>query len=167
MADTFDDGEDSEGEGEDGGDDRQRLMRGAATQQGAEERNSQVEIRPAAAHRRVTEFPVFSPRTVPATGTSRRVYGGGSASVNDGVFANLNAKPEKGEKVEEEKPPVRTLNVFQACDQLTYRRHMSKRLRTPHHHTGKPPYLLPAWYLMRSSLTGFPLDPCSRSSGTA
>ncbi|MCJ1364210.1 hypothetical protein MMC16_003319 [Acarospora aff. strigata] len=106
LADTFDDGEDSEGEGEDGGDDRQRLMRGAATQQGAEERNSQVEIRPAAAHRRVTEFPVFSPRTVPATGTSRRVYGGGSASVNDGVFANLNAKPEKGEKVEEEKPPT-------------------------------------------------------------
>lgn len=28
------------------------------------------------------------------------------ASSNDGVFANLSAKPERGEKLEEEKPPV-------------------------------------------------------------
>ena len=36
----------------------------------------------------------------PVTG---RVYGGGSGS--DGVFANLSAKPESGEKLEEH-PPV-------------------------------------------------------------
>ncbi|KAI9877407.1 MAG: hypothetical protein M1830_003997 [Pleopsidium flavum] len=106
LADTFDDGEGSDDEGEDGGDDRQRLMRGTATQQNNDERTAQEGNRPAIVQRRVTELPVFLPRTVPATGNPRRVYGGGSASVNDGVFANLNAKPEKGEKTEEEKPPT-------------------------------------------------------------
>lgn len=38
--------------------------------------------------------------------TPIRVYGGGARpSVNDGVFANLSAKPEHGEKTEEQ-PPV-------------------------------------------------------------
>lgn len=42
-------------------------------------------------------MPIF----VPPTGG--RVYGGGSGT--DGVFANLSAKPERGEK-QEEHPPV-------------------------------------------------------------
>jgi hypothetical protein len=46
--------------------------------------------------RQATHFPVFTP-------TTTRVYGGGSGS--DGVFANLAAKPEAGEKTEEH-PPV-------------------------------------------------------------
>jgi hypothetical protein len=50
--------------------------------------------------RRPTQFPIFTPRTT-------RVYGGGSGS--DGVFANLAAKPEVGEKTEEH-PPVRLLD---------------------------------------------------------
>ena len=106
LADTFDDGEGSDDEGDARGDDRQRLMRGTIPQQIAEEGNAVDENRPTIGQRRVTELPVFMPRTVSANGPTRRVYGAGSASVNDGVFANLSAKPEKGEKVEEEKPPV-------------------------------------------------------------
>jgi len=115
LADTFDDGEGSDGEGEGGGDDRQRLMRGTGSQPNAEETNTADGGRPTFSQRRVTELPVFLPRTVPAGGPTRRVYGGGSASVNDGVFANLNAKPEKGEKVEEEKPPVLRNNTVWLC----------------------------------------------------
>ena len=55
--------------------------------------------RPPIIERRPTQFPAFVPQQ-PVTG---RVYGGGSGS--DGVFANLSAKPERGEKVEEH-PPV-------------------------------------------------------------
>lgn len=54
--------------------------------------------RPAVAERTATHIPVSTP---PVTG---RVYGGGSGS--DGVFANLSAKHENGEKLEEH-PPVR------------------------------------------------------------
>lgn len=46
--------------------------------------------------RRPTILPTFTPAS---TG---RVYGGGSGS--DGVFANLSAKPESGEKTEEHLP---------------------------------------------------------------
>jgi hypothetical protein len=53
--------------------------------------------RPAAVERTATHMPVFTP-AVPG-----RVYGGGSGG--DGVFANLSAKPEAGEKLEEH-PPV-------------------------------------------------------------
>jgi hypothetical protein len=54
------------------------------------------ENRPAA-ERRITAIPAFTPPT------GGRVYGSGAAS--DGVFANLSAKPERGEKIEEH-PPV-------------------------------------------------------------
>ena len=96
LADTFDDGNDSDNE-DDNGDDRQRLMRGSPIL------NSESEIpapstesgRPAPQIvRRVTEFPGV---TAPTRA--------GPQSVNDGVFANLAAKPERGEKVEEQ-PPV-------------------------------------------------------------
>jgi hypothetical protein len=56
---------------------------------------------PAAEQRRVTELPRTS--LTPPAGTTGPVYGGGSAS--DGVFANLDAKPERGEKTDEQ-PPV-------------------------------------------------------------
>lgn len=93
LADTFDaDGSDDE---ENDGDDRQRLMRGEAAAS-----TEIITMEPAAdgrpaVQRRVTQL--ISPTP---TG---RVYGGGSGS--DGVFANLSAKPEKGEKIEEH-PPV-------------------------------------------------------------
>ena len=99
LADTFDDGSTSDNESNDG-DDRQRLMRGNPQPPGAND-----EERPTL-QRAVTEFPTFD---TPAPGTLAapvRVYGGGARpSSNDGVFANLSAKPEHGEKLEEQ-PPV-------------------------------------------------------------
>jgi hypothetical protein len=59
--------------------------------------------------RRVTQLPVFQNQsTEPRTS---RVYGGGN---NDGVWANLSAKPTRGEEVEE-KPPVCTPVQCQTC----------------------------------------------------
>jgi hypothetical protein len=85
------------------GDDRQRLMRGSPSSPRADSPVGATTERPPAIERRPTQFPVFTP--TPRAGTGR-VYGGGSGS--DGVFANLSAKPEMGEKLEEH-PPVRLL----------------------------------------------------------
>jgi hypothetical protein len=95
LADTFD-ADGSEDEDNDG-DDRQRLMRGTPTESVVD--TAAAAERPVTIERRPTQFPVF---TAPRAGTGR-VYGGGSGS--DGVFANLSAKPETGEKTEEH-PPV-------------------------------------------------------------
>jgi hypothetical protein len=103
LADTFDaDGSDSDEDND--GDDRQRLMRVPPSSSSVEQMNNETPTaitapdgRPAVVDRRVTHLPAFtSPPLV--------VYGGGSES--DGVFANLSAKPESGEKLEEH-PPVR------------------------------------------------------------
>jgi hypothetical protein len=90
LADTFDSDSDDD-EDDDGRDDRQRLMRG----------NPRTDDEPATPgiQRRVTEIPVFNTQAP----TPGRVYGGG----NGGVWANLSAKPTRGEDAEE-KPPVRT-----------------------------------------------------------
>lgn len=94
LADTFgDDGSDDE---DNDGDDRQRLMRGNPSSSTERLHEATSDDRPTA-QRTVTAVPTF----VPPTGG--RVYGGGSGS--DGVFANLSAKPERGEK-QEEHPPV-------------------------------------------------------------
>lgn len=104
LADTFDaDGSDDE---ENDGDDRQRLMRGMpsspATEQTATPATTVTgQTTPPRIERRATYLPVFVPQ--PA-GQTARVFGGGSGS--DGVFSNLSAKPEAGEKMEEH-PPVR------------------------------------------------------------
>jgi hypothetical protein len=108
LADTFDaDGSDSDEEND--GDDRQRLMRGtlstSSTEQVARESTATTGTRAPVIERRPTHLPVFTP-----TPTTGRVYGGGSGS--DGVFANLSAKPETGEKTEEH-PPVSGSNIFQ------------------------------------------------------
>lgn len=80
---------------------RQRLIRGNAP---PGEENHET-TRPGV-ERAVTQLPRFVP-TVPAE--TNRVYGSGGQNpfslANDGVFANLNAKPERGEKLEEQ-PPV-------------------------------------------------------------
>lgn len=103
LADAFDaDGSDSEEEND--GDDRQRLMRGTPSTSSEQLQVTESTAgRPQIIERRVTHIPVFS------QSVAGRVYGGGSGS--DGVFANLNAKPESGEKVEEH-PPVRLLPLF-------------------------------------------------------
>lgn len=96
LADTFDSDSDDD---DDNGDDRQRLMRG----------NPQSEEEPPVPgiQRRVTELPVFNTQA-PSSG---RVYGGG----NGGVWANLSAKPTRGEDAEE-KPPVRTASYLHSAN---------------------------------------------------
>lgn len=98
LADTFDSPSDDEDEDTHDGDDRQRLMQGEASTRDNNENGEPTQAPPARRiERRITQLPVFAPRT-------GRVYGGGNA--NDGVFSNLTAKPARGE-VEDEKPPVR------------------------------------------------------------
>lgn len=92
LADTFDDGEASDTE--DHGDDRQRLMR--ADTQLTSQPEQQLTLQ---SQRRVTELPSFTPSVA---GTQSRAV---NRPTNDGVFANLAAKPEKGETLDE-KPPV-------------------------------------------------------------
>ncbi|EAU36528.1 conserved hypothetical protein [Aspergillus terreus NIH2624] len=108
LADAFGDGSDSEAEDEP--DDRQRLMRAhpeprtagdssteaAASSSGASSGQSGSQP-PAGIVRRQTLLPSF---------TSSQSSGGGRVihSSNDGVFANLAAKPERGEK-NEDLPP--------------------------------------------------------------
>lgn len=103
LADAFDSPSDDDGsDDEDGGlDDRQRLMRGHP--ETTENEVAESESPRQGVQRRVTQLPVFQ---APAAAGSGRVYGGGQ---NDGVWANLSAKPTRGEEVEE-KPPVCTLN---------------------------------------------------------
>lgn len=79
-------------------------MRGNAEQAPAQSDDnspseSQDNERPQIVERRVTMLPAFN-----ASQPSGRVVGGNS-STNDGVFANLAAKPERGEKTEDQ-PPV-------------------------------------------------------------
>jgi hypothetical protein len=76
--------------------------------------------------RRVTEIPGLTP---PAP--SGRVYGGGSGA-NDGVWANLNAKPRPGEDVEE-KPPT----YEQAAADATPP-YWETTVLSPFSHTGNP-----------------------------
>ncbi|KAF4308342.1 hypothetical protein SLS57_002270 [Botryosphaeria dothidea] len=89
--------DESDDENDDGMDDRQRLMRGQPESSRNDdnfEGSSQQDSRPRPIVRRVTQLPAFVP--------GGRVVGGGSG--NDGVFANLSAKPGRDEDVEE-KPP--------------------------------------------------------------
>jgi len=90
LEDAFDDGEASDAEND--GDDRQRLMRADP----ATSRSSQTNITSQSnVERPVAPIPTFRPMPMPSS-TSRPT---------DGVFANLSAKPERGEQLEE-KPPT-------------------------------------------------------------
>lgn len=111
LADAFDaDGSDSDDDND--GDDRQRLMRGTPTDSSSAHETpgeSESDAPPRTdgaiqlADTRPAHTPVFAPTI------QGRVYGGGSGS--DGVFANLSAKPERGEKIEEH-PPVRPRSLY-------------------------------------------------------
>ncbi|KAH0537455.1 hypothetical protein FGG08_005763 [Glutinoglossum americanum] len=105
LADSFD----SEGE-DDGDDDRQRLMRGTnqnvETSQARAQREEVVGGRPTGSSTlggRTMELPRFVPTSRAGSAATTR-YAGSGRGVNDGVFANLSAKPEVGEK--EELPPT-------------------------------------------------------------
>ena len=163
LADTFDaDGSDSDEEND--GDDRQRLMRGTPSTSSADGTHTPATTtttdgeRPAPQiERRATYLPVFAPTTGP-------VYGGGSAS--DGVFANLSAKPEMGEKTEEH-PPVRA-NPLHNISKLMEIRPTNKQQQTPHPRTGKPQSLPRALAAqMKSTSKASPSAPSSPLSGTA
>lgn len=110
LADTFDDGSDSDEDGLNEGDDRQRLMRANTYQSESEQRVVHDGNGPNLP-RAVTRLPVVAPPV--SSNVPTRTYAGAPLSSNlsqsnDGVFANLNAKPERGEKLEEQ-PPVRTI----------------------------------------------------------
>ncbi|EMD00027.1 hypothetical protein BAUCODRAFT_145352 [Baudoinia panamericana UAMH 10762] len=77
--------------------DQRRLISGPQSPNAETPTTDEAQQRPAVGARRVTEIPVFQP-----TAPSGRVVGGGS---NDGVWANLNAKPRAGDDLEE-KPPT-------------------------------------------------------------
>ena len=92
LADTFDDGEASDAEND--GDDRQRLMRGGPAPTSTPQSNETPTTPPI--ERTVTELPAFRPQS-----QARNM----NRPTNDGVFANLAAKPGVGE-TSDEKPPV-------------------------------------------------------------
>jgi len=107
LADAFGDEDESDDDNEP--DDRQRLMRAdpdfrapadnaqtVSSSSSVSRADSQDQTR-SGIIRRPTMLPNF---TTPASGGSRQI-----APSNDGVFANLNAKPERGEK-NEDLPPV-------------------------------------------------------------
>ena len=108
LADTFDDGSDSDDDNNSHGDDRQRLMHTTAHQSQNEQQVVHSGDRPPLPSRTVTQFPGATPSI--ASAFPAQPYTGAApfssfSHSNDGVFANLNAKPERGEKVEEQ-PPV-------------------------------------------------------------
>lgn len=115
LADTFDDGSDSDDDGNNDGDDRQRLVRANTVQSDAEQRvvhdGDRSDIPTTLIRTSGTApLPGVPPLVRPNTGAAPY----SSLSQNDGVFANLNAKPERGEKLEEQ-PPVRSPNVIWIC----------------------------------------------------
>ncbi|KAF2278405.1 metal homeostatis protein bsd2 [Westerdykella ornata] len=102
LEDAFDSPSDDESDGEgDGLDDRQRLMRGQPQSEEEDDDGSNGQNPRGGIQRRVTQLPVFQPSSG-ATAGAGRIYGGGQ---NDGVWANLSAKPTPGEDLEE-KPPT-------------------------------------------------------------
>lgn len=109
LADAFDtDGDDSDDEP----DDTRRLVRGnsfppsQAQATAASNPPSTSEARHNAVAQPSTQPPSFAPtpsqRAQPSA--NARIYGGGIQS--DGVFSNMTARPERGEKIVEEAPPT-------------------------------------------------------------
>ena len=105
LADTFDDGVRSDEDEESSSDDRQRLMRSS----GAVAHERILDRRAPTMERRRTEPSQFGSNAVCSAVADQARQNTpmliSYTSSNDGVFANLNAKPERGEEVEEH-PPV-------------------------------------------------------------
>jgi hypothetical protein len=100
LNDAFDAPSDDESDSEEPRDQRRLIPSSRARSRSPSDDDTQPGgARPGGPERRVTEIPVFAPPT-----SSARVVGGGNQA-NDGVFANLNAKPRPGEEIEE-KPPT-------------------------------------------------------------
>ena len=112
LADAFDtDADDSDDEP----DDRQRLVRGnsfpvsqssMAAASSAQSASGEPEVlQSRSTQSQAQSNGAVNPSAQPTTNS--RIYGGGIQS--DGVFSNMTARPERGEKIVEELPPVRTL----------------------------------------------------------
>ena len=101
LADTFDDGDMSGDDDRDGGDVRQRLMRRSSSVHALPVDN---DGKPERQQRRATELLQTNVPTLSRRGPGIAPFTTFSSS-NDGVFANLDAKPELGEKLDEQ-PPV-------------------------------------------------------------
>ncbi|ORY67100.1 uncharacterized protein BCR38DRAFT_407113 [Pseudomassariella vexata] len=109
LADAFDtEGDDSDDEP----DDRQRLVRGNSfpISNGSTPNTTGADSRPAAPAQQWTQssHPSAASSTAPIQTPSSQAqllgYGGGIQS--DGVFSNMMARPERGEKIVEEQPPT-------------------------------------------------------------
>lgn len=114
LAATFDDGSDSDDDGHNEGDDRQRLMRAHSIQSASEERTAN-DGNGANLPGAVTRLPVVVPPV--ASNVPSRPYTSAApfstfSHSNDGVFANLDAKPERGEKLEEQPPVSYLIELF-------------------------------------------------------
>lgn len=107
LADTFDDGDQSDEEDRNGGDDRQRLMRATPSLLVEQQRIDSDETRQVVSQLSGS-IPVAQGRPNMTPGVAIPNH---FTSANDGVFANLNAKPESGEKLEDH-PPVRSSTLF-------------------------------------------------------
>jgi hypothetical protein len=164
LAETFDspsdddEDDDQNRDGEDRGARRRLIPSSENNTQGRETRNSEPPV-----ERRVTQYPAFAP-------TTTRLYGSGRA--NDGVFANLSAKPSQTEEVDE-KPPVSehlTAPLYTYSFQLLTKHRSSptnKPPPTPPLPTGKPPSSPPASSPTKSTSTVCPSARSSPSSGMA
>jgi hypothetical protein len=124
LHDTFDSPSDDEGsdDGNNESDDRQRLMHGRAPTMDTPSTQTPVVVGPTVTPpapsnrivRMVTQLPIFN---------RGQTYGAGNQ--NDGVFANLSAKPQRGDDADE-KPPVSMnphiipLAALTNCKQQTY-----------------------------------------------
>lgn len=105
LADTFDDGQASDDDADNVGDDRQRLMQGTrVSQENQSVSATAVVLSQVSAEQDGNSNPRVNPAVSTPTQSSATSYTAFSSS-NDGVFANLNAKPERGEK-NEDQPPV-------------------------------------------------------------
>lgn len=94
LADAFDDGTESDTENNE--ESRQWLRRPEASRSTTEQYGvATPSTEPARIERRITQIPAFTPPTTQS----------GTRSTNDGVFANLSAKPTAGESLDD-KPPT-------------------------------------------------------------
>ena len=111
--------------------DQQRLIpadRASSRSLSSNETSDSSASRHSAPERTITNIPVFAPSAA-TTSDGRTVFGGGN---NDGVFANLNAKPRAGDDVDE-KPPT----YEQAAADATPP-YWETTVLSPYHSTGNP-----------------------------
>ncbi|KAI0104336.1 hypothetical protein GGR51DRAFT_231008 [Nemania sp. FL0031] len=113
LADAFDTDGDDSNDSDDEPDDRQRLVRGNSFPIAPSQHIAASAPTPSTEPGTTRQFvPRAQPAPVqPLTAANRaqpatnsRIYGGGIQS--DGVFSNMTARPERGEKVVEEAPPT-------------------------------------------------------------